>query len=86
MYINEIKLLMFRSAESTDVSFKHHCFLLARAGEDDDRPVVVLVSKGLNQVDQVGVLHLLWSQDVPLVQLFHRPGSADKHFMPNYFR
>lgn len=86
MYINDIKLLTFRSAESTDVSFKHGCFLLARAGENDDGPVVVLVSKGLDQVDQVGVLHLLWSQDVPLVQLFHRPGSADEHFMLNYFR
>lgn len=68
------------------MSVKHDCFLLAGAGENDDGPVVVLVSKGLYQVDQVGVLHLLCSQDVPLVQLLHRPRSADEHFMPNYFR
>lgn len=86
MCINAIILLAFRSAGSTGVSFKHDRFLLACTGENDDRPVVVLVSKGLYQVDQVGVLHLLWSQDVPLIQLFHRPGSADKHFVPNYFR
>lgn len=33
----------------------------------------MLVSKLLDQVDQVGVLHLLWSEDVSLVQLLHRP-------------
>lgn len=46
-------------------------FLLARVGEDDDGPVVVLVCIFLDQVDEVGVLHLLWSEDVPLVQLLH---------------
>lgn len=34
---------------------------------------MVLVSELLDQVDQVGVLHLLRSEDVPLVQLVHRP-------------
>lgn len=33
----------------------------------------MLVSKRLDQVDQVGVLYLLWSEDVPLVQLLHCP-------------
>lgn len=31
----------------------------------------MLVSERLDQVDQVGVLHFLWSEDVPLVQLLH---------------
>lgn len=61
------------------------CFLLARVGENDDGPVVMLVSEGLYQVHQVGVLHLLWSQDVSLVQLIHRSGSAH-NFMSNCFR
>lgn len=45
----------------------------------------MLVSEGLYQVDQVGVLHLLWSQDVSLVQLIHRSGSARNYFMRNCF-
>ena len=46
-------------------------FLLARVGEDDDGPVVMLICDRLDQVDQVGVLHLLRSEDVSLVQLLH---------------
>lgn len=45
----------------------HLGFLLACVGEDDDGPVIVLVGELLDQVDQVGVLHLLRSEDVPLV-------------------
>lgn len=52
-------------------------FLLARVGKDDDGPVVVLVSKRLNQVHQKGVLHLFWGEDVPLVQFLHCPSSID---------
>lgn len=48
-------------------------FLLAGFGEYYDGPVVVLVSELLDQMHKVGVLHLLWSQDVPLVQLLHCP-------------
>lgn len=51
--------------------------LLARVGEDDDGPVVVLVSERLDQVHQVGVLHLLWGEDVSLVQLLHRPSPVN---------
>lgn len=54
-------------------------FLLARVGEDDDGPVVMLVSKRLDQVDQVGVLHFLWSEDVPLVQLLHCSGPVNNN-------
>lgn len=72
--------------KSTDMDFNHVCFLLARVGENDDGPVIVLVGEGLYQVDQVGILHLLWSQDVPLVQFIHRSGSAHNHFMCDCFR
>ena len=56
--------------------------LLARVGEDDHGPVVMLVSERLDQVDQVGVLHLLWGEDVSLVQLLHRscPVNNDVRF------
>lgn len=52
-------------------------FLLARVGEDDDGPVIVLVSKLLDQVDQICVFYLLWREDVPLVQLLHCPCPVD---------
>lgn len=52
-------------------------FLLARVGKDDDGPVVVFVSERLNQVHQIGVLHLFWGEDVPLVQFLHCPSSID---------
>lgn len=48
-------------------------FLLACVGENDDGPVVMFVSKRLDQVDQIGVLHLFWGEDVPLVQFLHCP-------------
>lgn len=54
-------------------------FLLARVGKDDDGPVVVFVSERLNQVHQIGVLHLLWGEDVPLVQFLHCPSSMDSN-------
>lgn len=50
-------------------------FLLARIGKDDDGPVVVFISERLNQVHQIGVLHLFWGEDVPLVQFLHCPSS-----------
>lgn len=50
---------------------------LARVGEDDDGPVIVFISESLDQMNQVRVLHLLWSQDVSLVQLFHRSCSEN---------
>lgn len=46
-------------------------FLLARVGEDDDGPVVMFISKRLDQVDQIGILHLFWGEDVPLIQFLH---------------
>lgn len=52
-------------------------FLLARVGKDYNGPVVVLVSKRLNQVHQIGVLHFFWGEDVPLVQFLHCPSSMD---------
>lgn len=58
-----------------------NAFLLARVGEDDHGPVVVLVSERLDQVDQVGVLHLLWSEDVPLVQLLHCSRPVDNNIV-----
>ena len=39
----------------------------------------MLVSKRLDQVHQVGVLHPLWSEDVPLVQLLHRPRPVNNN-------
>lgn len=55
-------------------------FLLACVGKNDDGPVIMLVSKCLDQVDQVGVLHLLRSEDVSLVQFLHcsRPEKSSK--------
>lgn len=47
--------------------------LLARVRKDDDGPVVMLVSERLDQVNQIGVLHLFRCEDVPLVQLLHCP-------------
>lgn len=37
----------------------------------------MLVGEHLDQVDQIGILYLLWSEDVPLVQLLHRSCSVD---------
>lgn len=45
----------------------HLGFLLACVGEDDDGPLIMLIGELLDQVDEVGVLHLLRSEDVPLV-------------------
>lgn len=39
----------------------------------------MLVSKHLDQVDQVSVLHLLWSEDVSLVQLLHRSCPVNRN-------
>lgn len=39
----------------------------------------MLVSELLDQVHQVGVLHLLRREDVPLVQLLHGPGPVDNN-------
>lgn len=44
---------------------------LAGVGEDDDGAVLHLVLEGLDQVNQVGVLHLLRHQQVALVKLLH---------------
>lgn len=41
--------------------------LLARVGEDDDGPVLMLILEVLDQMDQVGVLDLLRHQQVALV-------------------
>lgn len=54
-------------------------FLLACVGEDDNGPVVMFISERLDQMDQVSVLHLLWGQDVPLVQLLHCSCSGEKY-------
>lgn len=39
----------------------------------------MFISERLDQMDQVGVLHLLWGQDVPLVQLLHCSCSGEKY-------
>lgn len=41
----------------------------------------MLVSKHLDQVDQIGVFYLLGSEDVPLVQLLHRSRPVDNNNM-----
>lgn len=41
----------------------------------------MLVSKHLDQVDQIGVFYLLRSEDVPLVQLLHRSRPVDNNNM-----
>lgn len=39
----------------------------------------MFISERLDQMDQVGVLHLLRGQDVPLVQLLHCSCSGEKY-------
>lgn len=41
----------------------------------------MFISERLDQMDQVGVLHLLRGQDVPLVQLLHCSCSGEKYIM-----
>lgn len=52
-------------------------YSLAGVGKNDDGPLIMFILEVLDEVNQVGIFHLLWCEDVPLVQLLHSP-NPDK--------
>lgn len=52
--------------------------LLARVGEDHDRPVFVFILEFLDEIHQVRVFDFLGCKDVSLIEFFHCSHSGER--------